>query len=190
MRVFLIALILIFSIQSLSKSDDIAEFEIEGMSVGDSLLDHMTVKEIKKAEEYSSVYPESNYVVISTNTISDLYDYIEFVYDQRDKKYIIEALTGLVDYPDKYQECKKDMIPVSEEFKLTFKGSEIYEDESDHEFAPGSLVDLTDFYPKTGGFARISCTDWAKKYEEEHLWVDSLKISLGSKEFLDYLSNQ
>ncbi len=189
MRVFLIALILIFSIQSLSKSDDIAEFEIEGMSVGDSLLDHMTVKEIKKAEEYSSVYPESNYVVISTNTISDLYDYIEFVYDQRDKKYIIEALTGLVDYPDKYQECKKDMIPVSEEFKLTFKGSEIYEDERPHAFEPNSTVYQIDFYPKSGGFARVSCTDWTKEMFEENRWVDNLKISLGSNKFLNFLSN-
>ena len=38
MRIFLTVLILIFSFQSLTKSDDIKDFQIEGMSVGDSLL--------------------------------------------------------------------------------------------------------------------------------------------------------
>ena len=39
MRIFLSVLILIFSLQSFVKADDIREFEIEGMSIGDSALD-------------------------------------------------------------------------------------------------------------------------------------------------------
>ena len=38
MRVFIIVLVLIFSLQSWTKADDISDFEIEGMSIGDSLL--------------------------------------------------------------------------------------------------------------------------------------------------------
>ena len=38
MKIFLIILILIFNIQSLTKADDIRDFEIEGISIGDSLL--------------------------------------------------------------------------------------------------------------------------------------------------------
>ena len=44
MRVLIIILVLVFSLQSWSKADDISDFEIEGMSVGDSLLDHFTKK--------------------------------------------------------------------------------------------------------------------------------------------------
>ena len=40
LRVFISIIILIFSFQSLSKADDIRDFEIEGISVGDSLLNH------------------------------------------------------------------------------------------------------------------------------------------------------
>ena len=39
MRVFITVLVLIFSLQSWTKADDISDFEIEGMSIGDSLLD-------------------------------------------------------------------------------------------------------------------------------------------------------
>ena len=38
MKVFISLLILMFSLQSLTKADDIRDFEIEGMSVGDSAL--------------------------------------------------------------------------------------------------------------------------------------------------------
>ena len=48
MRVFLTVLTLIFSIQSLTKADDIRDFEIEGMSIGDSLLDFLSKKEINE----------------------------------------------------------------------------------------------------------------------------------------------
>ena len=48
MRVFIIVLVLIFSIQSWTKADGIRDFEIEGMSVGDSLLDFITEKNLKK----------------------------------------------------------------------------------------------------------------------------------------------
>ena len=46
-RLFLI-LILTFSFQSLSKADDIRDFEIEGISVGDSLLNLVNKSDIKK----------------------------------------------------------------------------------------------------------------------------------------------
>ena len=36
---FLLSVILIFSFQFCSKADDIRDFEIDGMTVGDSLLD-------------------------------------------------------------------------------------------------------------------------------------------------------
>ena len=38
MRVFIAVLVLIFSLQSWTKANDISDFEIEGMSIGDSLV--------------------------------------------------------------------------------------------------------------------------------------------------------
>ena len=47
MKRLLLILILTLSFQTLSKADDIRDFEIEGMSIGDSLLDFFTEREIK-----------------------------------------------------------------------------------------------------------------------------------------------
>ena len=48
MRVFIAILVLIFSLQSWTKADDIKDFEIEGISIGDSLLDFYNQDEIKE----------------------------------------------------------------------------------------------------------------------------------------------
>ena len=51
MKRLLLILILTVSFQSWAKADDIRDFQIEGMSVGDSLLDYFTEKEIKKKKK-------------------------------------------------------------------------------------------------------------------------------------------
>ena len=48
MKKLFIIIIIFISFQSLSKADDISDFQIEGMSIGDSLLDYMSKEEIKK----------------------------------------------------------------------------------------------------------------------------------------------
>ena len=48
MRIFLTILILILNLQSWTKADDIRDFEIEGISVGDSLHDHFSKKKNKR----------------------------------------------------------------------------------------------------------------------------------------------
>ena len=47
-----LVLVLTFSFQSLSKADDIKDFQIEGISVGDSLLKHFPESEIKRFFNY------------------------------------------------------------------------------------------------------------------------------------------
>ena len=46
MKKLLLVLILILGFQTLVKADDIRDFEIEGISVGDSLLNFFSKKEI------------------------------------------------------------------------------------------------------------------------------------------------
>ncbi len=52
MKRIIFIIILIFSLQSLSKADDISDFQIEGMSIGDSLLDYFSRTEIDNKSQY------------------------------------------------------------------------------------------------------------------------------------------
>ena len=65
MRVFIAVVVLIFSFQSWTKADDISDFEIEGMSLGDSLLDFFTKEEINNnTKNYYDNRPNFKYVAI------------------------------------------------------------------------------------------------------------------------------
>ena len=62
MRVFLAVLVLIFSLQSWTKADDISDFEIEGISIGDSLLDYYNEEEILTQKKITGfLYPNKDY---------------------------------------------------------------------------------------------------------------------------------
>ena len=50
MRFFFIIIFPFLIFQPFTKADDIRDFEIDGMSIGDSLLDHLSKKQIKKNE--------------------------------------------------------------------------------------------------------------------------------------------
>ena len=73
MKVFLSVLILIFSVQSFAKADEAGEFEIEGMSIGESLLDYFSADEIKTkiSSDMSFYYPNKTFVAIGTKVKSD-----------------------------------------------------------------------------------------------------------------------
>ena len=64
-----ITIILIFSLQSWVMADDkIEDFEIQGISIGDSLLDHFTLKDINKAFKNASYYKNKKYAEIFLET--------------------------------------------------------------------------------------------------------------------------
>ena len=62
MRVFIAVLVLIFSLQSWTKADDIRDFEIEGMSIGKNLLDYAKTIGVTKEDIQNKkiwYYPKS-----------------------------------------------------------------------------------------------------------------------------------
>ena len=69
----LLILILTFIFQTLTKADDISDFQIEGISVGDSLLDYMSKKEIKSSKR--NYLKNKKYYVVGYD--ENLENYIE-----------------------------------------------------------------------------------------------------------------
>ena len=63
MRILLSIFILIFSFQSLIKADDIRDFEIENMSLGDSLLKYFSEKEIEDNLS-GAQYPNKEFLLL------------------------------------------------------------------------------------------------------------------------------
>ena len=76
MNKLLLILVLTLSFQSITKADDIRDFEIEGMSIGDSLLDFMSTKEIKSSIQ-NYVDDNKKYYVVGYYKDLEIYEGVD-----------------------------------------------------------------------------------------------------------------
>jgi len=126
MKVFITVLVLIFSFQSLAKADDISDFQIEGMSIGDSLLDFMSENQIKDAlkSEYAFFYKDK-FATISGGDIKDkfaTYDNVGFVIKLNDESYKIFALEGTFSTKNgNIQDCYKKQNIIADDVQKIIK---------------------------------------------------------------------
>ena len=195
MKRLLLILILTFSFQSFSKADDIRDFEIEGISIGDSLLDHMDKNLIIKAinSEFTYYY-KKDFASISTWDIRDkfkIYDDVGVVLDLTDKNYQIFALEGTLYFKDNnIEKCYKKQIEISDNIKKSLnlnKEKTFFVPKND--LASHHLsVKSTDFELSGGGAIRTTCYEIKKgvqKNSDYHL----LYVIVNSSIFWKYLNN-
>ena len=97
---------LIFSFQAPSQADDIRDFQIEGMSVGDSLLDYFSEEDINSHSKYW--WKDRKYFMVSKSSPSfEIYGVMQFALKNNDKNYIIQGLSGKILFEKNIQNCLK-----------------------------------------------------------------------------------
>ena len=186
MRVFVAVLVLIFSLQSWTKAEDISDFEIEGMSIGDSALNYFSEKEINKYTY--EAWPNNTYVQFCSNRGNyNQYEYICFAYLKKDQKYIIEQLSGEIDLS--YNDCLKKKKEIVSEIENNFKSAEKFVTKNkihkgDKEGK--SIYSQIQFIFKDGSGANVSCVDWSDEVSQKEGWIDYLGLFLGSQKFINW----
>jgi len=89
MRIFIGVLFLILIFQSLTKADDIRDFQIEGMSLYDDALEYFSKKQIIKNEE--NFYKNKKYTTATlTSSNFKKYQDVQISYNTKSKNYKLE----------------------------------------------------------------------------------------------------
>ena len=98
MKNIIIIFLILLNLQSFTKADDIRDFEIEGMSIYDSLLDFIEINYINSDKEY--LYKSKKYYTVEVRKDYEVFDSIQVAIKDKDKKYIIEIiiLTNVTSY--------------------------------------------------------------------------------------------
>ena len=88
-----------------SYADDISEFQIEGMSIGDSALDYFSEEEIVKND--GKYYRKKKFITSAFNNHHKLkiFDWLQVSYKRNDPKYIIYSLDGVIEFRKNYEGC-------------------------------------------------------------------------------------
>ena len=191
MRRLILILILTVSFQTLTKADDIRDFEIEGMSIGDSLLDYYNKDEIQNF--HTIYYPNSRkFYQVGFAIESNLYDGLNINLKTDDRKYIIYSIKGLKNVDNKLDEClhqKKNMI---NQILQMIKDTKEDKFESNFSNIYGKSISYISEFKLNNGTFHIACSKWDKENEKiiSNGWWDSLNASLGFKEWHDWLNKE
>ena len=192
MKRLLLILILTFSFQSWTKADDISDFQIEGMSIGDSLLELFTKKEIDSIDP--TVYPASQtfHDVPIVSVKFTTYDQVTFGLKKNDNKYIIYSLAGDLYFSEDYDNCLKKKKEIINSVGKLF--SKQKRNDYKHVFKSiddgKSFSEITDFDFLDKSSLRIYCTSWTLETEKKRDFVDMLSINSVSSEYLDWVNNK
>ena len=177
--------LILFSFSAPSFADDIRDFEIEGVTIGDSLLDYMSEEEIK--ENVGFVYEDKKFTVSYYNKSSEVYDEVAIEYKSKDKTYKIHGVQGVLYFENNIEGCYKKQDEVEKEISLMFdetkkKNWGILTNPSR---AEGSTYKGITFDLNNGARTTIECYHYSDVPQDDHL-----KIATSSKELTEYIDDK
>ena len=187
-----------------SLADDIRDFEIEGLSLKDSLLDKISEKEIKNfqnrfpqkgyiydSKEYYSLTFGKNYINVPSLKLSQ-YNDLQVHLKSNDKKYILAAINGISIMS--YEKCLKEIDIIEKELDNLFKNTKKSKKRSrKHPWDKTGESFVTDLYYRftDGSSAGLVCTNWTDSFIREIPGIyDHLRLKLSTGEFVIWMKNK
>ena len=197
MKKLLFIFILTFSFQSLIKADDITDFEIEGISLGDSLLEFYNEKKILKSKvDWYDNRKKNQYLAFALNdTNFTKYDFVDVWTFYESKDYIIDGVSGVIYFGKNKQfkdidHCYDKQIEIADELSKFFSNPDRNgPNKFTHSRDETGESSYTDIYFNFGVDydITISCYDFSKKNEKENNQQDHFAIFIRSTILGDWL---
>ena len=202
MKKLLFIFIFIISFQSFIKADDVDNFEIEGLSVGESLLDYFNKEKIKEFIKHKSSYHYLNgdYVIVGiTNFNQDLiklstYSDLGVTINKSDSGYKIFSIAGQNYTHDTFEKCRNNQELIAKDIKKNLLEDNFDESiwENDKWISGGVVVGkskMHDFYFKDNSAFRIICYELNEDNKHIASWRIKLDVIINSKVFNEFLQN-
>lgn len=190
MKKLLLILILCITFQTLIEADEIEDFEIEGFSLGSSLLNYFSKEDIEKSIDHNS-YAGTDKKFLQSNfydlNIGD-YDGIQFTFKKNDNDYIIHSISAGIFYSN-MSDCLKKKKIISNQISKMFVVADVTLNEKGTMSVDKSGKSYTngDFFLLKKGNVNILCYDWSDAMTEKFNWTDNLRIGIRTNEFEDWL---
>ncbi len=167
-------------------AEDISDFEIGGMSLGDSLLDYLSKEEILKQfeigkDEYN--WTDQKFADVYIYKGKGDYEYFSTSVKKKDKNFIISSIRGMINYND-INKCLKKQKEVSKELSLIFKKEKKTENIFSHSgdnTKESKVYDIS--FIINAGEVRVICYDFAKHMSDK----SGLDVEISSEEYMNWL---
>ena len=191
MKLLFIYFFLFIVFQSSAKTDDIRDFEIEEISIGDSLLNYYSQEVVEEAYDNASYYKDETFAVLFIPKNSKNYDKIQVTIKPTDKSHKIFGIDGVLYFDDNIDECNKKKQEIVTDLEKIFTDFNKVDNDDYYTADPtkNSFDYGTWFFFNSGGFVSVNCTKMGKEVREKNGWRDQLAVSVTSKVLEKFLSN-
>ena len=203
MKKIFFLIILVLSFQNPSLAENIRNFQIEGMKIGDSALDYFSESQLENNEQGWHNYSYNEY---STSFMpgKGIYNWFLVTYKNDDTNFIIEGLVGGLEKRNyDIKECNNKLnataLNISKLFKNTTREEKKYfeltEDaDQTYPFTGKSVVTSLSFNFLDGAKIILACYDIKKEAKENESLLksvlkqnDSFRIDVRSSAFANHL---
>ena len=191
-KIIIFLSVLILCIQSWTKADDIRNFEIEGISIGDSLLNFMSEDEIQ--QEIKTTKTHYNYLedplkfrevyFLPKKNKSNTYQSVSAMFKNNDDRYEISFIRGMMDYVEDFRGCisKRDQIARDIETIISEYTKDQLEGSSKLDKSGKSITNNIYYIFNTGDVIILVCNDWEEKLRKKNNWTEGLSVVIRTNE--------
>ena len=182
-------LLFLFFLSVISKADEVRDFEIEGISIGNSLLDFFSETEIKNFLNYDDLPSDMTYRIAEFYNdeykMND-YDYMQVYYKPDDKEYIIYGLVAGLRC--KNSNCQTKYENITDDLKTFFKNSDQAKNSKfDHpDDKTGKSIVKAWSLELSDGYIHVNLNDWSKEMKQ---YFDNVSIEINLNQVDDWIRN-
>ena len=188
LRILVLGLLLI---SAPSKAEDISDFEIEGMSIGDSLLDYFSESKIKESKQETQYPASDRYIILTFAEIDrfEVYDSVQIDYKKKDNEYVIASIMGMLSFLNDIDACYEKQKIIANEVSQLFPKAKNQDGKIKKVFdeTGKSTSYLYEFHLSTGDVVQISCDDWSEEMNKKHNLTDHLGVTVMGKDYVNFL---
>ncbi len=162
---------------------------MEGMSVGNSLLDYFSESVILENKS-GAQYPNQEFIIYYFKDLPrfKIYDALTIAVKAEDKRYYIHDIGGSKYFPNNFNKCLSEMKKIEKEIEGIFTSAKKYSGKNNHQYDKSgkSIQVVAGWDLQSGDNSQLVCINWSSKLENDG-HVDELNFTIGTKEYSDFV---
>ena len=174
-----------------SQADDISEFQIEGISIGDSLLEFANEKKIKSSIAKAQ-YSNDKFTIYKAEMLVENknYDYLTVTTKKNDKNYLVTNISGSLFYSE-LDDCLQKKTSIQNEIEkiINYNDKNEVKYKSKQDKIGNSMIYGIQYYLKpypSNEAILINCYHFSTESNLKR----SLSLAVNSEEFANFLINE
>jgi hypothetical protein len=186
-------------------AQDISNYQIEGINIGDNLLDFMSKDDVLKKiesskDDYYYLKEPNKYAEVYYYKNLKTYDYLSFFIEspssskfltKKNEKYTVISLRGGINFINDLEGCLKKRDELEKDVDYIFQNTRKDKYTSKHPLDPSgkSMSTSISYMLQNGDTVILSCNDWEENFRKQNDFSEGLSLNLFPKELGDWFRN-